>query len=55
MINELVAEHGDIQFVSEYFGTVEISFADGYDHLMTAKEYKEVRDDVLENMWNQEV
>ena len=54
MINELIAEHGNVQYVSEYFGTVEISFEDGYDHLMTAKEYQQVRDDVLENVWSQE-
>ena len=55
MISELISEHGNVQYVSEYFGTVEISFEDGYDHLMTAKEYQQVRDKVLQNLQNPEV
>ena len=54
MVQELIAEHGNVQFVSEYFGTVEISFEDGYDHLMTKKEYQQVSEEVLQNLWSQE-
>ena len=53
MIKDLIAEHGDVDYVSDLYGIVTISFEDGFDYDMTSKEYEHVKSEVLSSVWRE--